>query len=77
MAVNGYLAHNLIDGTSVPQNMANFGYDGSTHGENIAAGMDTAAEAMQVWQNSGGSLNLDAAVGLPILEASWAGVAAA
>lgn len=53
MAVNGYLAHDLIDGTSVSQNMANFGYEGSTHGENIAAGMDTAAEAMQVWQNSG------------------------
>lgn len=52
MAVNDYLSHNLADGTSVSQNMANFGYLGSTHGENIAAGMDTAAEALQVWQNS-------------------------
>jgi uncharacterized protein YkwD/uncharacterized protein YraI len=54
MAANGYLDHALLDGTSVPQNMANFGYDGSTHGENIAAGMASAGEAMQIWQGSAG-----------------------
>ncbi len=54
MAANGYLDHALLDGTSVPQNMANFGYDGSTHGENIAAGMASAGEAMQIWQESAG-----------------------
>ena len=43
MAANGYLDHALIDGTAVLQNMANFGYQGGTHGENIAAGMATAA----------------------------------
>ena len=32
--------------------MANFGYEGGTHGENIAAGTQTAAEAMQTWQGS-------------------------
>jgi uncharacterized protein YkwD/uncharacterized protein YraI len=52
MAANGYLDHTLLDGTSVPQNMANFGYEGSTHGENIAAGMASAGEAMQLWQGS-------------------------
>jgi uncharacterized protein YkwD/uncharacterized protein YraI len=52
MAENGYLDHTLLDGTTVEQNMANFGYEGGTHGENIAAGTETAAEAMQTWQGS-------------------------
>jgi uncharacterized protein YkwD/uncharacterized protein YraI len=52
MAENGYLAHTLLDGSTVEQNMANFGYEGGTHGENIAAGTQTAAEAMQIWQGS-------------------------
>jgi uncharacterized protein YkwD/uncharacterized protein YraI len=52
MAAKGYLAHTLLDGTTVVQNMANFGYEGGTHGENIAAGTETAAEAMQTWQGS-------------------------
>ncbi|MBW3632118.1 MAG: SH3 domain-containing protein [Chloroflexi bacterium] len=52
MAANGYLAHTLLDGTTVEQNMANFGYQGGTHGENIAAGAETAAEVMQTWQSS-------------------------
>jgi uncharacterized protein YkwD/uncharacterized protein YraI len=52
MATKGYLAHTLLDGTTVVQNMANFGYEGGTHGENIAAGTQTAAEAMQTWQAS-------------------------
>ncbi len=52
MASNGYLDHTLSDGTGVPQNLQNFGYDGGTYGENIAAGMASAQEAMQIWQNS-------------------------
>ena len=52
MAAKGYLAHTLLDGTTVEQNMVNFGYEGGTHGENIAAGTQTAAEAMQTWQGS-------------------------
>ncbi len=52
MAANGYLDHTMLDGTSVSQNMVNFGYEGGAFGENIAAGMDTAAVAMQTWQNS-------------------------
>ena len=52
MAAAGYLDHTLIDGTSVQQNMANFGYPGGLYGENIAAGMETALEAMQTWQGS-------------------------
>ena len=52
MAENGYLDHTMPDGTSVEQNLANFGYSAGTYGENIAAGTDTADAAMQTWQNS-------------------------
>jgi uncharacterized protein YkwD len=52
MAANGYFAHTLADGTSAGQNIANHGYTSDTWGEIIAAGMPTAAEAMQSWQNS-------------------------
>ena len=52
MAAQGYLAHTMADGTTVEQNMANFGYRGGTHGENIAAGTETATHAMQTWQGS-------------------------
>ena len=52
MAATGYLDHTMPDGTTVQQNMANFGYEGGTHGENIAAGTTTAIEAMQTWQGS-------------------------
>ena len=52
MAANGYLDHALLDGTSVQQNMANFGYTGAAFGENIAAGTETATQAMQIWQSS-------------------------
>lgn len=52
MAENGYLDHTMPDGTTVQQNMANFGYEGGAYGENLAAGTDTAAEAMGIWQNS-------------------------
>jgi uncharacterized protein YkwD/uncharacterized protein YraI len=52
MAANSYLDHSLSDGTGVSQNLQNFGYDGGTYGENIAAGMATAQEAMQIWQGS-------------------------
>lgn len=52
MAANGYLDHTLLDGTGVQQNMANFGYNGAAYGENIAAGTETATQAMQIWLNS-------------------------
>jgi uncharacterized protein YkwD/uncharacterized protein YraI len=52
MAANSYLDHTLSDGTGVQQNLTNFGYDGGTWGENIAAGTQTAQDAMQIWQNS-------------------------
>ena len=65
MAAKGYLAHTLLDGTSVAQNMANFGYQGSTHGENIAAGTTSAIEALQTWQGSAehNAIMLDSAFG--------------
>ena len=43
MAEKAYLDHTMVDGTSVQQNMQNFGYQGGAYGENIAAGTDTAA----------------------------------
>ena len=52
MAVNGYFEHTAPNGTTFDQNIRSFGYGGSTMGENIAAGMETAAEAMVAWQNS-------------------------
>ena len=52
MAVNNYFDHYLFDGTDPATNMRNFGYTGSTTGENIAAGMASAQEVMIAWQNS-------------------------
>ena len=53
MAEKAYLDHTMIDGTSVQQNMQNFGYQGGAYGENIAAGTARASEAMTIWRNSG------------------------
>ncbi len=52
MAINNYFDHYLFDGTDPATNMRNFGYTGSTTGENIAAGMASAQEVMIAWQNS-------------------------
>jgi uncharacterized protein YkwD/uncharacterized protein YraI len=52
MAEKGYLSHTMMDGTSVQQNMQNFGYRGGAYGENIAAGTASAAQAMNIWRNS-------------------------
>ncbi|HEU5430290.1 MAG TPA: CAP domain-containing protein, partial [Thermomicrobiales bacterium] len=52
MAANNYFSHTLADGSSPDQNIRNFGFTGSTWGENIAAGMSSAADALQTWENS-------------------------
>jgi hypothetical protein len=52
MATTNYFEHTAPNGTTFSQNIRNFGYDGDTIGENIAAGVETAASAMQMWQNS-------------------------
>lgn len=52
MATTGYFEHTAPNGTTFDQNIRNFGYGGSTMGENIAAGMETASEAMVAWQSS-------------------------
>ncbi len=52
MATNNYFDHYLFDGTDPATNMRNFGFSGSTTGENIAAGMASAQEVMIAWQNS-------------------------
>jgi len=54
MGVNDYFAHTLSDGSSAGDNIRAHGYSGPVWGENIAAGMPTASEAMVSWQNSPG-----------------------
>jgi uncharacterized protein YkwD/uncharacterized protein YraI len=55
MAAKNYFSHTMLDGTSVPQNIANHGYsDGSTWGENIAAGNANAAATFEQWRKSPG-----------------------
>ena len=54
MATNNYFDHYLFDGTDPGTNIRNFGYYGSTYGENIAAGLETAQEVLTAWQNSPG-----------------------
>ena len=52
MAEGGYFDHTAPDGTTFDRVIERKGYTGGTVGENIAAGMETAAEVMVVWQNS-------------------------
>ncbi|MDQ3411158.1 MAG: CAP domain-containing protein, partial [Chloroflexota bacterium] len=52
MAENNYFEHTAPNGTNFDQNITNFGYTGTTRGENIAAGTETAAGALVMWQNS-------------------------
>jgi uncharacterized protein YkwD len=52
MATNNYFSHTLADGSSPEQNIHNFGFSGSTWGENIAAGMSSASDALETWKNS-------------------------
>lgn len=54
MGANNYFDHTLADGSSAGDNIRNFGYTGPVWGENIAAGMESASEAMVNWQNSPG-----------------------
>ncbi|MCC6313311.1 MAG: SH3 domain-containing protein [Thermomicrobiales bacterium] len=52
MAAEGYFDHTMPDGTTVEQNLLNFGYEDATYGENIVAGTETADSALQTWQGS-------------------------
>ena len=52
MATHNYFDHYLSDGSGPGDNISAFGYTGDTWGENIAAGMATAKEALVGWQNS-------------------------
>ncbi|MDP9364604.1 MAG: CAP domain-containing protein [Chloroflexota bacterium] len=54
MGSSGFFSHTLSDGTTTGENLLNHGYAGGTWGENIAAGMETAADAFVAWQNSPG-----------------------
>lgn len=52
MGAKGYFDHTMADGTTVEQNLRNFGYTDSTYGENILAGTETAESALRTWQGS-------------------------
>jgi hypothetical protein len=52
MATGGYFEHTAPNGTTFDQNIVNFGYDGISMGENIAAGAESALEVMSMWQGS-------------------------
>jgi uncharacterized protein YkwD len=54
MADNDYFDHESQDGRQPEDRMEEAGYEGSTTGENIAAGYPTAEEAFDVWRNSEG-----------------------
>ncbi|MGI9252499.1 MAG: CAP domain-containing protein, partial [Thermomicrobiales bacterium] len=51
MADHNYFDHYLSDGSGPGDNIAAHGYTGETWGENIAAGMATASEALDGWIN--------------------------
>lgn len=54
MADNDYFDHESQDGRQPEDRMEEAGYDGSTTGENIAAGYPTAEEVFEVWRESEG-----------------------
>lgn len=52
MAATSYFDHTMSDGTTVEQNIRNHGYRGTTYGENILAGTDSAESAFTTFQGS-------------------------
>jgi uncharacterized protein YkwD len=54
MATQNYFSHTGKNGSSAAQRMMAAGFNGSTYGENIAAGNATAAATMQQWMESDG-----------------------
>jgi uncharacterized protein YkwD len=53
MAAKDYFSHKLSNGDSPEQNIERFGYtDYAVVGENIAAGVATAREVMNLWEDS-------------------------
>ncbi len=54
MATNNYFDHTMLGGGTVGDNLLANGYTDLTYGENIAAGMETAPDALTTWQNSPG-----------------------
>ena len=54
MATRGFFSHDNPDGLSPFDRMRRAGYNGSTMGENIAAGYATAAAVMDAWMKSPG-----------------------
>lgn len=57
MATNNYFSHTGLNGSSFSQRIQNAGYQGSSIGENIAAGSNTAEVTFNQWVNSTGHFN--------------------
>jgi hypothetical protein len=54
MADNNYFDHTGLNGSNFGQRTKNAGYTGFAYGENIAAGISTAAGTFDQWKNSPG-----------------------
>jgi uncharacterized protein YkwD len=54
MATNNFFSHDGSDGSTPTTRIQDTGYQGSSFGENIAAGYTSAEEAMNGWMNSPG-----------------------
>ncbi len=52
MSINGYFAHQGLDGSSPSQRLTTLGYNWCYSGENIARGQLTETEAFTAWMNS-------------------------
>lgn len=52
MGTNNYFSHTRLDGGGVGDSLREHGYTDGTYGENIAAGVETAADAFAMWQGS-------------------------
>lgn len=52
MAANSYFSHTRLDGSGIDASLQEHGYTDGTYGENIAAGIESAAEAFAMWQAS-------------------------
>jgi len=52
MSANSYFSHSRLDGSGVSESLRAHEYTDGTYGENIAAGVESAAEAFAMWQTS-------------------------
>jgi uncharacterized protein YkwD len=51
MATHNYVGHTDSQGRNIPTRIKAFGYPGNWTGENIAGGLEKAADNLQIWQS--------------------------